>query len=140
MSAVAKPLSLEEEQEYRRDSGHGFDHYCSVTNFGVRRLLATIEEQRGRAAVLEEALREIAADELLIPVFRCQERSSGATCNKPALWVCVCEGLLGVTVACDECSEFYAERRPLSGSPSAMVGNLRDMARAALESKEADHE
>lgn len=59
---AAKPLSLEEEQEYRRDSGHGFDHYCSVTNFGVRRLLATIEQQRGRVAVLEEALRELVAE------------------------------------------------------------------------------
>jgi len=59
MTTDAKPLSLEEEQEYRRDSGHGFDHYCSVTNFGVRRLLATIEQQRARVAVLEEALREM---------------------------------------------------------------------------------
>ena len=62
MTATAKPLSLEEEQEYRRDSGHGFDHYCSVTNFGVRRLLATIEQQRARVAVLEEALRELVAE------------------------------------------------------------------------------
>jgi hypothetical protein len=62
MTTVAKPLSLEEEQEYRRDSGHGFDHYCSVTNFGVRRLLATIEQQRACVAVLEEAIGLSSAD------------------------------------------------------------------------------
>jgi hypothetical protein len=62
VSTVAKPLSLEEEQEYWRGSGHGFDHYRCVGVSDVRRMLATIKQQRARVAVLEEALRELVAE------------------------------------------------------------------------------
>lgn len=83
MSAVAKPLSIEEERGYRlqAEAHEEMGKPCYANGYWTAldtlRLLATIEEQRARVAVLEEALREL--------VFAAMRAENNATAHAHAV-------------------------------------------------------
>ena len=82
---------------------------------------------------LVDALQGIAGGDRLLPILRCQERSTGELCARPANYVAYAG--VGYVVVCDRCMRFYADSHKieLPADLDVVVGNLRDQARNALE-------
>lgn len=82
--------------------------------------------------MLRSGLLDIAAGSRLWPTLRCQERSNGL-CDQPAGFVALVGD--GHVVVCWQCSKMYAtvEAMEFPRDLDALVGNLRDQARNALE-------